>query len=398
MDFWRSLSGMVEVELTSADPAGALWAINRAGIVIYNAHQRGALTLRFSLQRKDHRKLRVLTRKRGEQLSFSGRQGLYWVARMLLKRPVLIVGILLILVLTFYLPTRIYFVEVEGNLSIPTKQIIEKAESCGIGFGSSRREVRSERMKNALLQAIPDLQWAGVNTYGCRAVISVRERTEPEKEIQKSGVSSIIAARDGVIREMTVLNGNPVCKVGQAVKAGQVLISGYTDCGICIRATYSEGEILAETQRTLTAVMLSEYIQRGEMTRRETKYSLIIGKKQINFYKDSGISDASCDKMYSVKYITLPGGFELPVALATEVWTYFDTQPAEISEETAEEILSEFSGQYLTGTMTAGQIEGRTESLQWEDGIFFLRGRYACLEMIGKTRLEENLDDYEQTD
>lgn len=37
-------------------------------------------------------------------------------------------------------------------------------------------------MKNALLSAIPELQWAGVNTYGCRAVISVRERTLPERK------------------------------------------------------------------------------------------------------------------------------------------------------------------------------------------------------------------------
>ena len=398
MDFWRSLSGMVEVELTSADPAGALRAINETGITVYNALQEGDLTLRFRLQRKDHRKLRTLARTRGERLSFSGRRGLYWTARQLLKRPVLIAGILLILVLTVYVPTHIYFVEVEGNTSIPTRLIIEKAGSCGIGFGSTRREVRSERMKNALLQAIPDLQWAGVNTYGCRAVISVRERTEPEKETPKSGVSSIVAARDGVIREMTVLNGNPVCKVGQAVKAGQVLISGYTDCGICIRATYSEGEILAETQRNLTAVIPSKYIQRGEMTRQEKKFSLIIGKKQINFYKDSGISDSSCDKMYLIKYITLPGGFQLPVALVTEVWTYFDTQPFEISEPAAEEILSDFSGHYLTGKMTAGQIENRSENIEWIDGLCRLRGKYACLEMIGKTRLEENLDDYGQTD
>lgn len=398
MDFWRSLSGTVEVELISADPAGALRAINDTGIVVYHARQNGDLTLRFELQRKDYRRLRLLAKKRGERLSFHGRQGLYWAVRQLFRRPVLVLGILLILGLSIYLPTHIYFVEVEGNTSIPARLILEKAESCGIGFGSIRREVRSEQMKNALLEAIPDLQWAGINTYGCRAVISVRERTEPEHSPIKSGVSSIIAARDGVIRELTVLNGNPVCKVGQAVKAGQVLISGYTDCGICIRATRSEGEVYAETQRVLTAVMLSEYSQRGQMSGQERKYSLIIGKKQINFYKDSGISDTSCDKMYSVNYITLPGGFQLPIAFVTEVWTYYETQPAQVSDEAADAILSEFSGYYLTGTMTAGQIEERTESIQRKDGICCLHGRYACLEMIGKTRLEENLDDYGETD
>ena len=394
MDFWKSLSGMVEVELTSADPAESLSSINAAGITVYNAQQIGDLTLRFGLRRRDHRTLRSLTKKRGEVLNYSGHQGLYWAAKQMLKRPILLLGCFLILGLTIYLPTHIYFVEVEGNTSLPTRLIIEKAEGCGLGFGAERREVRSEKMKNALLQAIPELQWAGVNTYGCRAVISVRERTVPEKQENAPQVSSIVATRDGVIQQLTVHSGSPACKVGQAVKAGQVLISGYSDLGLCIRATRAQGEVFAQTQRSLSAVLPTERHQRGEILRHAKNYSLIIGKKQINFCKDSGISDSSCDKMYSVEYMTLPGGFALPVALVTEVWTWYDTAPAQISEDTAGQILSDFSGHYLTGIMTAGQIQQRSEILKWEDGICRLRGQYACLEMIGKTRLEENLNDY----
>ena len=200
MDLWRMLSGMVEVELTSADPAGALRAINEAGITVYKAQQQGDLTLRFFLLRRDHRKLRLMAEKRGERLTYAGRRGGYWAVKQLFRRPVLMAGAFLILLLTIFLPTRIYFVEVEGNVSIPKNLIVEKAESCGIGFGSTRREVRSERMKNALLQAVPELKWAGINTYGCRAVISVRERTAPEEESKKGGVSSIVAARDGIVR------------------------------------------------------------------------------------------------------------------------------------------------------------------------------------------------------
>lgn len=36
MNFWSSLSGMLEVRLTSADPAGAISAINQAGIEMFH--------------------------------------------------------------------------------------------------------------------------------------------------------------------------------------------------------------------------------------------------------------------------------------------------------------------------------------------------------------------------
>ena len=394
MDLWRSLTGMVEVEMTSADPAGALRAINSTGITVYHTHQAGDLTLQFGLQRQDYRRLRRLAERRGEALKYHRRFGLYWIGKHLLKRPIMLLGMLLILFLTLYLPTNVYFVEVEGNTTLPTRLIIEKAESCGLSFGTNRRKVRSEKMKNALLQAIPELQWAGVNTYGCRAVISVRERTVPEKQENINAVSSIAATRDGIIQQITVQKGTPTCKVGQAVKAGQVLISGYTDLGICIRATQAQGEIYAETQRDLKAILLAEQANRRQIIRQEKKYSVLIGKKQINFYKDSGISDSSCDKMYVVDYMTLPGGLDLPVALVTEMWTFYETAPDRIAEKTAGEILSDFSGHYLTGTMTAGQIQKRSEAIQWDSGIYTLQGKYACLEMIGKTRLEENLNDY----
>ncbi len=394
MDIWNSLGGMVELELTSADPAGALRAINSAGITLYKTRQEGDLTLVFHLRRRDLRRLRALAEKRGERLLFTHRRGIYWTLRQLPKRPILLLGMAFILGLTLYLPTRVLFVEVEGNHAIPTRKILQQAETCGIGFGATRREVRSERMKNALLSAIPDLQWAGINTYGCRAVISVRERTESEKVVPETGVNSIIAARDGVIREITVLKGNPACKVGQAVKAGQVLISGYTDLGICIRADHAQGEVFAETSRELTAILPANYTQKTAETHRTKKYSLILKNKHIKFFKGSGISDPTCVKMYSVNYMTLPGGFQLPIALVTEEWVSYEQAPVDADEETAKNILQDFSGNYLTGTMTAGQIQARYETVALTGEIYRQYGQYACLEMIGKSRLEENTHNY----
>lgn len=391
MDFWSSLSGMVEFRLTSADPAGAMGAISKAGIELFHACPQGELTICALVRRKDYKRLRRLAKKRGETVVIIRREGSYWTFRGLIRRPVLLMGIALICFLTLYLPSRILFVEVEGNCNVPAFLILEKAEECGLNFGVSRRQIRSERLKNALLQAVPELQWAGINTYGCRAVISVRERPSEEDIQEKGSVSSVVATRDGVISEITVYSGNRLCVPGQAVKAGEVLISGYTDCGICVRATHAQGEVFAHTQRSLTAVMPLQYAQKGQIQKQTKKYSLLLGKKLINFSKDSGISTAGCDKMYSVKYITLPGNLRLPLALVTETIVSYDTSSESMDEEKAQEILTSFSSEYLYHTMIAGHITQRYEIIQPNDEICILHGRYACVEMIGKTRIEENI-------
>ncbi len=389
MGLWQSLGGMAEVELTSAELGAALQAINRRNIPLHRVNQIGDLTARFWISRRDYRKLRNLCEKRGESLKLFHRSGIYWTIKSLLHRPVLLFGMALLTAMVFYLPTRVLFVQVEGNQTVPTNRILEAAEESGIRFGASRREVRSERMKNALLGAVPELQWAGVNTAGCVATISVRERTvaEPDPEVQ--GVTSIVALRDGIITSCTVTSGTALCTVGQAVQEGQLLVSGYTDCGICIRAEQSQGEIFAQTNRTMTAVSPSDSLRIREAEEKGRSYSLLFGKKRINLWKDSGISDATCGRMYEEYYITLPGGFRLPLGLAVDVYTERECTEGQVDQATLEARLSAFAESCLTSQMVAGQILSRQEQVISQPGLYILEGEFVCTEMIGKVQREQ---------
>ena len=398
MNLWRSMGGMVQVRLTSADLTAAFLAMGHYRIEAFGIRWEDDLTADFAVSRKDFRRLKGLINKRGDTLEIRNRRGLYWVFRRLPERPVLCLGILFLLALTLYLPTRILFVEVQGNSSVDTNRILEAAELCGLGFGVNRRSIRSEQVKNRLLQQIDGLQWAGVNTYGCRAVISVKERQIEPKETDKTTVNSIVASRDGIIERITVQSGNRLCAPGQAVRAGQVLISGYTDCGICIRASRAAGEVFAWTNRHLTCKYPSDSCLKGDVLTSTKKYSLLIGKKQINFSKDSGNFTPGCDKMYAVKYMTVPGGFRLPLALEIRTEICHELTPSSVSAEDAQICLSHFAERYLTEQMIAGEIKRKAENFEQSNEGLVLRGYYECLEMIGQTRFEEYNFDYGEAD
>lgn len=389
MDLWQSIGGMLTAQLESADTGGAISQICDLGITLYDLTELDALNITFRIRRSDFARLRALCRRKGYHLTILRGDGLYWKLRSLVRRPVLLLGILFYLVLGIWLSGRVLFVRIEGNETIPQRQILETAQQCGIGFGAVRREVRSEKMKNALLEAMPQLQWAGINTKGCVAVISVKERQTVTQKEGTSGVSSIVASRDGVITELTVTKGNPSCKVGQAVKAGQTLISGYTDCGIAIRGERAEGEVYAVTQRQVEAVTPTLWQIRGKVKAVHKKYSLIIGKKQINLSEGSGISYTGCVKMYEENYVTLPGGFQLPVCLVTEVWIEYDTAVQESDASADAQTLSQFARAYLLQQMVAGSIQSGREALTESEGALLLKGNYDCLEMIGQSRNEE---------
>ncbi len=388
MNLWQSLSGMVRIEIVSADTAATLFTIQENGILLHHIESVDELTLRFSVKKADLKPLRMIAHQRHEDIKILARMGFIWQFHALLKRPILTIGILVLLFLTVFLPSRTLFFRVEGNQIVASARIIEFASQQGIHFGGRRRAVRSEYVKNALLHEIPELEWVGVNTTGCVVTISVRERKNSDPP-QMQGVSSIVAARDGIIQELTVTAGSPQCKAGQAVKAGQVLISGYTDCGLSIRAQRAEGEVYAITNRHFSFVTPEISSVRSLFSNQTQKYALIIGKKRINFYQDSGNLGASCVKMYEEKYMTLPGGFQLPIAIVKEICISYDqSAPTAISEQ-EKDMLQSFAERYLPSQMIAGNILSKEEEILQQEGLVCLQGEYVCYEMIGRQRNEE---------
>ena len=286
-----------------------------------------------------------------------------------------------IILLTLLIPTRIFFFQIEGNAAVPDKKILELAAQCGIEFGVSRQEIRSEKVKNQLLSSVPELEWVGINTAGCVATISVRERQSGDELAQLHGVSSIIATRDGVIRELTVTGGSAACKTGQAVKAGEVLISGYTDCGISIRAERAQGEVYAETHHEFSCVMPQNSVQRGEQVVEKRKTGIIIGKNRINFSQDSGILDTGCVKMYEENYVTLPGGFVLPIAFVTETCIYYENQESVAAGDLEETTLPQLAERYLSGQMVAGRILNSQVDISRQEDCLLLDGKYECFHL-----------------
>ena len=375
--------------MVGAEIEASLTAINAAEIEIWKISQKDALTFRFYVEANTLHKLQSLCAKRGDLLRVCKKTGVLWNLRAMKRRPVFMLLVAFLTAISILLPGRLLLIRVEGNVSVPTQKILETAREQGIYFGALRKSIRSEKVKNALLENIPQLQWVGVNSSGCRAVISVKEEEKANSEIPESIGASIVASRDGYILYGTTLQGTQLYQPGQTVQEGQTLISAYTDCGLHIRAEEAKGEVFAQTKRNLKVILPVSY--RKEITKKDMirQYSIILRKKRINFWKDSGIIDTTCDRMYEEYYITLPGGFRLPVVICVESFIPCQFSPSLISKGEAESVLPDFAQRYLMDNMVAGLIHSRKESVSTAENYAVLDGEYTCIEMIGRVQREQ---------
>lgn len=377
------------IRYTSAEPEKILSKLTEESIELADIEWVDFLTVQVKIKHVQLIDAKNVFEEQSVRYQVIGRSGALWCVFRIFKHPVLALGLIVFVFLALWLPGHILFVEIKGNVTVSERQILQDMEACGLRLGMKASEVRSENMKNMLLGKIPDLQWIGITTSGCVATIHIKERSPMQERMQKeNSVSSVIASHDGIVSEMTIYRGTPLVKVGESVKAGDVLISGYTDCGIKTIAQRSDGEIFAYTNRTSSVLTPIHVIERRQKTKERVCYRLQIGKKVINFCNHSGISDSTCDKMYVEYYWPFSGEFRLPVCLVKIVCSYYDSVDVKQTAESTQ-WMQQWAKKYVLSKMIAGDI--LQESLTWHagDDYYELIGTYACHEMIALEKYEE---------
>ena len=312
---------------------------------------------------------------------FGFRQQFYGLRR----RITLLVMMALTVVWILLLPNFIWIMDVTGNQTVPAERILQELSEMDIRVGTWVTDLPHPRLlKYEMQQRIPELQWIAVNCYGGRAVVEVAERQPAQASVSKKTPVNLVAARDGVILELDILNGFPVCTAGQAVREGDLLVSGVMDHVRTTQVTRAYGEVYALTKHEFTAVTPTRIAEKRFTGEEACCVYINIGRKRIKIFGNSGISVSGCDKIVNEKIWTLPGGYPLPFRVTKEVYQCYEAVPAEQTENTAVRILSDGTHRALNAAMIAGQIQSQEQQLARQDGWYSLTASFWCREMIAR--------------
>lgn len=387
----------IRAELTSGDMPAVLSKICDAGIDVSGIHYIDALTCQFEVDRKLWGTLETIINKSGDKLTKIRESTAEIVLNAMHRHRILIAEGIMLTFLFLFLPTRILFLEVQGNEDIPETSIIELAYRCGLTPGVPRKKVRSERIKNEMIDRFPKLKWVGITTGGCVARIQVKPG-EQEETVKSAAAGDIVGAIDGIVDSVTVRQGTSQCEPGMTVQQGDVLISGKTDVGLCVLSKRARGEIFARTIRTFHAVMPAFFTAIHSREKEYKRFSLCFQKRRINLWFGSGIFDGTCGRICAEFRLKLPGGFHLPLSLCVDRIIPYDTSSEEVSECYATECFEQIGACQISAEMIAGKILSGNSQLFKSDERYTYECIYHCHEMIGRERTEEIGESYGQND
>lgn len=387
----RFLRGYVRLRITGAAPERCINRFTQCGLRFWGLCREDALHYTLCAYEKDVPALRRQALRCMANAEILARFGFRQRYGGLKRRPVLLLGMLLALVATFVLQEFVWVMDVQGAEALHDEEILRALETLDIRPGTWGPDIDQQLTKHQMLSMLPKLSWLAVNRSGGILHVLVTERMTPQAQTPPYRVANIVAARDGVLTQVSVLEGMKLCAVGQVVSKGQLLVSGYEDYGLMVRAVCANAEIYARTWHSGTVVTPEiEYVK--EYTGREwTQRTLILGRKRINLSGNSGISLPNCDKMISEKKLSLPGGETFRVILETATYREYRLTPRAVQAEHAGELLRGAWLRMTKESLLAGSVEQTEATMLRADGLYILNAVSTCTEMIAQTVPTEEL-------
>ena len=375
--------GSVLCEIRGAAPLRCLNALGEAGIEAKRAERADEFTLRLTLDERDYSAAAAIAARSQCELARISSRGGALLARRLRRRIALLTAAVVCFALLAAGSLFVWEIDISGCESVTEGEVRRALASAGVAEGSFWPAWDADAVKNHLLLEIPELAWAGVSVSGSRAEVRVRERIERPELASDGAPGSITAAASGIIECMEVYEGAPAVSVGDAVAAGETLVSGEMASAVGdTRYVRARAAVTARTYVELTACAPLKY---GRLLEADThsRWSLIIGSGRVNFFRGSSQTPPGCGKIIEEYPLAWEGVFRLPVTLVRETVIEYAAEEAEEDPALLEQRLAEALQSRLER-----RLEGRGEALsvhftaRESGGALYVTLRAECREDI----------------
>jgi len=220
----RVIGGQLRLALSGPDVERFIQAAVSSGIDVWRVTRRGEV-YEASVSPADFHRLRPLARRTRTRVRILRRSGLPFR----LPRPVrdaIFTGAVIFIAALYILGAFVWRVEVTGLTTIAEEEFIAALDRAGLSAGQPKRLVSAQDVERAVLIAFPQLSWVAVRLEGTVARVQVLEKLTRRQVLEQMLPADIVAAKDGRVETLILLQGKAAVSEGETVTRGQVLIAG----------------------------------------------------------------------------------------------------------------------------------------------------------------------------
>ena len=321
-----------------------------------------------SIKIKDYKSLRKLRKNINFPPKFNiyKKYGLPFILKSYEKRKGIAVGIVLSLLFLNYLSSFIWDIKVIGNEQISTNEIIAACEELGVKKGIRKKKIDTYNLKPSLILKCDGIAWCSFNVEGSVLTVDISEEKDSSKN-KENLPSNIVASADGVIKSTEISMGTKVVEVGQAIRKGDLLVSGAINYGEKTDFVKCEGTVIAETEKIFTKTVQFKYTDSFFTGKNKTLRVLDFFNLKIPLFL-GGIRFKN--QVETKKHNLKMFGRELPISITSKNFMEIsENERARSEEEALNQALSEIAVDIKNLPITSVEIvdffwEKRDENLE----------------------------------
>lgn len=340
----------------------------------------GGFTLFTTL--RTAKRMQALCQTEGVRITIHSAQGLPFLLRALCRRAGLLIGLFCILASLFLSQCFVWDIRVSGNGSMTTSEVLAELRACGLYRGAYLPALRASQLENRVLIASDRIAWISVNMDGTVARVQIIESvTIPEKEPIRP--ANLVATADGQIELLELYRGNAVVSVGQAVRKGDLLVSGIYDSQTQgLRYTRAAGSVFARTERSLRIEIPLAYTEKVALESECAEISLNFFDFSLKIFKRTGNSEQSCDIIETERGFDALGLSSLPFYLTvTERIPYVESPAVRTHEQASTLAYAALERELALLSEDLLLLDKRISVTATEDGVI-LDCTLSCIENI----------------
>lgn len=353
-------------------------------LFLWNVKRQKSTIMYANVRIKEFKELKQIARKTKCRVSITSKKGAPFVLHRYKKRKLFGAFLILIFLVILGMSNFVWNIEITGNDTIQTEELMETLNKNGLNIGVLKNKVDTKQLINDIRLNRDDVAWVGVQMKGTNAIVKVVEADAKPEIINKEDYCNIVSDKDGVITKITAKNGTLVMNVGDVIRKGDILIGGWMEGKYTgTRYVHSEGEILAKVWYSKKEKMSFNQQIQVKTGKEEKKYSIRINKFKINLYK-SIPKFQKYDTINASKKLKLFSDFYLPIEMLTDTYLEEETMDVTYNKEELTKMLTENIEESLKQEVSDYEnvVNRQVNVNEVEDGIE-VEVIYEVLENIG---------------
>lgn len=322
---------------------------------------------------KDFKRIRGIRKKTGVKIKIVGKCGFPFIWKGYNHRFGFLIGAVLFFVLLKFFSTFVWVINVDGNNTVKSADIINTLSSIGITERMKKSDINAKISAQNLLMQRNDLAWASLNIEGCVLNVNVSE-IEKKPSSDEAVPSNLIAKEDGIIKKIDAVSGDVRVKVGENVHKGDILVSGIIESMSSTAFVNSNAVVLAQVERNyIEKELFVKSIKKNTGKVSNNRVLEVLGVK-IPLYLPKSENDVNLK--YTANQAVLFGK-KIPVKIYNKSLSYYQKNQIVSNEEQLKNRLSAGLKEFLDSKEIEGYIPIGTEYFTDDDGVS-VSHRYLC--------------------